>query len=298
MRGITFTWNRTHTIGLVGLLAWGVVLTYVVVVNFSSDYLVDQATSFPVWGMAILGGLVYGGVGLAVSNLVVGLMRTGSFSFPVASAALYAVMLLGMEFWHGLASAALADIALIVATILIWFSLTAALPYAIGHYGIRRIMLPRLEAGGRNRLERWALSNPLVAGSALAEVIIYALLIVLLCLDTYGFLFSISLMLFVPLGMMVVSGVAAAASPKTAVVLDAVSLLIHALFFCRLILISTQCYVGNTCVALPGGLFFNWNNADVSTIIVFGAPIAIALVIGGLIGGVAGVCARRRRAKR
>ena len=291
MGGIAFTWNRSHTIGFVSLVVWGLIMMWVVANNVLSDP--STLSSFPMW---LIGGLSYGAVGLAVANLVVGLMRTGSFAFPTASTTLYAVALLGFEIWRGIIGDGFGEVMANAVLTIVWFALTAVLPYAIGHYGIRRIMLPRLETGGRNRLERWALANPLVSGGALSAILIYALMIFVLSVDQYGFLTGISLMIFVPLGMAVVSGVAAAASPRAAVVLDLVALTVHALLFCSMAFINTTCFVGEICAALPGGLVFGWLESDWETIMTYAVPIVGAMVVGGLIGGLVGMVSRRQNA--
>ena len=79
-----FTWNRAHWIGMVVLIA-GVAATAVELINdLMPDEVLDRAAkNLFVWfpGMVLHWPLVLG-----ITNLILGSTRSGSLSFPLASA--------------------------------------------------------------------------------------------------------------------------------------------------------------------------------------------------------------------
>lgn len=238
--GRKFAWNRAHTIGLVALLAWLLLLAW-----FSDFFVLDPSVWYdetPEGFTWLVSQLTLWPVALAVANIVLGILATGSLAFPLVSA-LVGPVVFGLAnflllpghgsavFWYGERWSSImatqlwrqTGYSLFGALVLaVAYLALAFLAFGLGRFGVRRLFAKPAPGSRRARLLARMKANPLMAGCwiALASICIlwYAILPLGAILGIangddsyYGgmFFFAIVSQFILPMAWLVLVGIAA-----------------------------------------------------------------------------------------
>lgn len=282
-----FTWNRTHTVFMVGLLAFCAIAGAMAAFNLTAAS-VRTAVSLtaPMFPDAVMVALGVGAVGLSVADLIGGCQRTGSLSMPAAGAGAMTVILLGIETVHDVLGT---DAATVLANVTItasWFAITAFVPFLIARYGLRPLFSDPDPATRSGRLMLLLRRSPAWTGCWIALIAVYGLYVLVRTIDSYGFATGLMLMVAVPIAMTAICGIAGATDGRAWRLWIAGAALQSALTVLLTNLYVSECPVTDTCLALPNGWHFVLGiQSDVMLLYVVG-PAAIwlaALGIGTLI---------------
>lgn len=291
-------WLRTYAIAMTGLAAFLILagmLTAWNVYASSADPTFALATSgsVPDWWRATM---LCGGIGLALGNLVVGALRTGTPATPATGAAAFWAVIFVVQAAYGVSGAFPADNLANATIMALWFAAAAFLPYAIGRYGLRRLAVEPNPATRTGRMLLRSRRNPIETGCWIALACLYGLLAWLWSIDQYGWATALYLIAANTVGMLAIAIIAAAANAKPWR-LVAVGFVAQAAASVALIdpIYTDGCptYVQTgSCMALPNGwdLYLD----DLPAIATYcGIPLAGAL-IGLAIGTAVRMVARRR----
>lgn len=200
------TWNRTHTIGLVALSAY-----MLVVIGITSLSAIDwsaSVTSAPFW---LQPAIAWWSIGLATCCLLVGAMRTSDLAFPIAATAMATIAFVALELVSGTLNGTVADIALCIMLPLVFYAVVAFLPYLIGWLLIRRILAAAYVWTQHTpfaRPARWIAGHPMLTGCWIALVAVVALAICVRCVDYVGFATGLFHMILMPLVTLIIAAVA------------------------------------------------------------------------------------------
>lgn len=203
------TWNRTHTIGLVALSAY--MLVVIGIASLSAIGWSTSVTSAPFW---LQPAIAWWSIGLATCCLLVGAMRTSDLAFPIAATAIAAIAFVALELVGGTLNGTVADIALCIMLPLVFYAVVAFLPYLIGWLLIRRILAAAYAWTQHTpfaRPARWIAGHPMLTGCWIALVAIVALAICVRCVDYVGFATGLFHMFLMPLTVLIVTAIAGCA---------------------------------------------------------------------------------------
>ncbi|RSX54323.1 hypothetical protein D2E25_0631 [Bifidobacterium goeldii] len=308
-----FTWNRAHWIGIgalmmmLAVLIWGA-SAFIVEPEAVSDSALTDANGF-VWHTSMA---TFWPIALAITNLILGSIRTGSLSFPVASALLgpvgFGLTNLRMRPTRQFANAYLsngewlelmrADGPRIVmqtfvacVLLLVCYSAIAFACYAIGRYGLRTLFVNPPPASASGRMLTWIRRDTVRFGCLLALAIMYGLLLTLTLIGgDAAFMGAIMINFALPPALLVICGAWASRDnkqpqPGVAALLKTYAFpLIAALAAVPFLMLlispfDTECALGVTCTRL-GGVFVQWY--AIETIGFFALVYVIASYIGFL----------------
>ena len=291
---------RTYAIamtGLAALLMLAGMLTAWNVYASSADptFALTSSGTVPDWWRATL---LYGGIGLALTSLIVGVLRTGTPATPATGAAAFWTVILGVQAAYGVSGASAADHLANAAITALWFATAAFLPYAIGRHGLRRLAAEPNPATRTGRLTLRARHHPVETGCWVALVALYGLLVWVRCADQYGWATVMYLTVVNTVALTAIMIVSAAAGSKARFLLAFALVAQTAITFSMGTPIFIDgCpgdYAADACTALPNGWGVNWN--DLGMVIAYGGiPMLIALTGYGIAAAVRAVARRRGR---
>lgn len=219
-----FAWNRAHWIGMVVLIAVLLLLQWSSSMYLMPDEVLDRAAKILfVWfpGMVLHWPLVLG-----ITNLILGSIRSGSLSFPLASAIIgplafgctnlrlrpgfpYRSWAQWWKLMHAESGHQLLVHSLIgSAMLLICYTAVAFICYAIGRYGLRELFVDPNPQTASGRLLTWIRQDAIRFGCWLATAIMYGLLLALTLRGGMAAMAAALLINFViPPALLVINGI-------------------------------------------------------------------------------------------
>lgn len=310
-----FAWNRAHWIGMVvlamvllllqfGASAFAVVVSEADREAGSPDHFIWLTSMMTFWPLA-----------MGLANLILGLIRTGSLSFPLASTLIGPLAfgwtnlrfqpgypyLTWPDWWALMRADGLRLIGQTLSgmgMLLVFYTTVAFICYAIGRYGLRELFVDPDPLTLNGRMLAWVRRDTIRFGCWLATAIMYGLLLTLI-LDGSGpaaFAFALLINFVVPPALLVINGIYALrpdslTHPWRSLLFPLVCTLVPAPMLMALITVyEDTCPVGSTCT-LIGDRYLSWNSIDqvAHFVIVF----AVASLLGfGVVWAVASAATR------
>lgn len=280
-----FTWNRAHWIGMISLAvllallimgSGAFILDYDGNANWmtSPDHFVWLGSMLLPWPLA-----------LGLANVILGTIRTGSLSFPLASALLgplgfgwanlrlqpgyrYPTWPEWVELMRTNGLRLIGQTLYGVGVLLVSYAAVAFICYAIGRYGLRALFVNPEPGSLSARMLRWIRKDAVRFGCWLAVALSYGLLLTLIIVGSEAVLGAALLINFViPPVLLIACGAyasrdAALSHPWRALLFPLVCSLVSAPILVTLIRpLDDICYVGSVCTTL-GDMYFNWSQMD------------------------------------
>ncbi|KAB7789587.1 hypothetical protein F7D09_1911 [Bifidobacterium leontopitheci] len=297
-----FTWNRAHWIGMVALFVLLLMLVmgsnmFVPEEGYNDALKMTPPDRF-VWLTSMT---VHWPIALAAANLILGLIRTGSPSFPLASALLgplgfgWANMRLtptrvyrDWDDWLALMrSDGLRPVGQTMygmAVLTMTYLSVAFICYAIGRYGLRVLFVdpdPRSMSG---RLLAWVRADTVRFGCWLTLAVTYGLLLAMIIIPGQGMAGVLMINFVVPPVLLVTCGAyasrtAALTHPWRTLLFPCISVLASVPLLGALIMpYQGVCEPGRNCMQVTDGWYVSWDALD--DIRFFVMLFAVAAVLG------------------
>ena len=311
-----FAWNRAHWIGMVVLIAVLLLLQWSSSMYLMPDEVLDRAAkNLFVWfpGMVLHWPLVLG-----ITNLILGSTRSGSLSFPLASAIIgplafgwtnlrlrpgfpYRSWAQWWKLMHAESGHQLLVHSLIgSAMLLICYTAVAFICYAIGRYGLRELFVDPNPQTASGRLLTWIRQDAIRFGCWLATAIMYGLLLALTLRGGMAAMAAALLINFViPPALLVINGIyalrpASLTYPWKSLLFPLACTLVPAPMLMALITVyEDTCPIGSTCT-LIGDRYLSWGSMD--QVLHFVIVFAVASFLGfGVVWAVRWIVARRTK---
>lgn len=311
-----FAWNRAHWIGMVVLIAVLLLLQWSSSMYLMPDEVLDRAAkNLFVWfpGMVLHWPLVLG-----ITNLILGSIRSGSLSFPLASAIIgplafgctnlrlrpgfpYRSWAQWWKLMHAESGHQLLVHSLIgSAMLLICYTAVAFICYAIRRYGLRELFVYPNPQTASGRLLTWIRQDAIRFGCWLATAIMYGLLLALTLRGGMAAMAAASLINFViPPALLVINGIyalrpASLTYPWKSLLFPLACTLVPAPMLMALITVyEDTCPIGSTCT-LIGDRYLSWGSMD--QVLHFVIVFAVASFLGfGVVWAVRWIVARRTK---
>lgn len=312
-----FAWNRAHWIGMVvlamvllllqfGASAFAVVVSEADREAGSPDHFIWLTSMMTFWPLA-----------LGLANLILGLIRTGSLSFPLASTLIgpLAFGWTNLRFQPGYPYLTWPDwwalmradgMRLIGQTLsgmgmlLVFYAAVAFICYAIGRYGLRELFVDPNPQTASGRLLAWIRQDAIRFGCWLAAAIMYGLLLTLILASGTAAMAAVLLINFViPPALLIINGVYALrpnslTHPWKSLRFPLVCALVPVPMLIALITIySDECPVTSTCTQI-GNRYLVWGSMD--QVGYFTIVFAVASFLGfAAVWAVRRIMARRTR---
>lgn len=243
-----FDWNRAHWIGMVSLTALLILLVW-----SSSAFTSVIPTQTPDRFVWLPSMTAFWPISLALANLLVGMVRTGSWSFPLASAVIgplgfgwgnlrltpgstYRTWDEWLSLMHTDGLRLVGQTLYGMAVLLAAYAALAFACYAIGRFALRSLVSAasaRTQTANEGRLTGWIRRDIVRFGCWVAAAVLYALLLMTMVIPGQGMAFVLMINFVAPPVLLVIGG--AYASRDTALARPWRSLLFAAV--CPLIMV-------------------------------------------------------------
>ena len=313
-----FTWNRAHWIGMVVLVLMLLLLQFgasaFIVVTDEANRTADSPDHF-IWLTSMT---AFWPLALGLTNLILGSIRTGSLSFPLASTLIGPLAfgwtnlrlqpgysyLTWPDWWALMCTDGIRLIGQTLSgmgMLLVFYAAVAFICYAIGHYGLRELFVDPNPQTLNGRLLAWVSQDTIRFGCWLTAAIMYGLLLTLL-LDRSGpaaFAFALLINFVVPPALLVINGIYALrpeslTHPWRSLRFPLVCTLVPAPILMAFIMVyEDTCPAGSTCT-LIGDRYLSWNSMN--QVLHFVIVFAVASFLGfGVVWAVRWIVARRTK---